>query len=174
MRLILLSLIGLATVVNAWGATPYKQSLSGKKNVYVRDGVFTGGVAGQGTSILEVRRAFSAKTELERVIVALGDREAKPLKSEPTYFQASLDAANRRLVLDISQLKLSKVSEQQVQRLFKKSPYVASVDFTLDPEDKAASMVVHLKRPMQLEVFKLSKPARIVMDLTPVKAKTKL
>jgi hypothetical protein len=99
--------------------------------------------------------------------VALGDKDAKPLVEELSYFQASLDASNLRVVLDISQLRLSKVSEQQVQRLFKKSHYVSSVDLTLDPEDKAATMVIHLKRPMRLEVFQMSKPARIVIDLTP-------
>lgn len=165
-----LILFGLLVLpLSGWSATPYKQSLSGKNNAYVTDGVFVGGkAAGQGTSLLNVRRGFSAKAELERIIVSLGDKEAKPLRSEPTYFQASLDSAQRRLVLDIAQLKMSKVSEMQVQRLFKSSPYVKNISFTLDPEDKAATMVVDLKQPMKLEVFKLGNPARIVMDLIPL------
>lgn len=168
MRLFSLLLLAMVSATSG-AATAYKHSLSGKKNAYLKDGVITGGVAGTGTSLLNVRRAFSAKAELERLIISLGDKEAKPLKGEPTYFQAAMDASNNRMVLDITQLKLSKVSEQQVQRLFKSSPYVSSVSFTLDPEDKAASMVVNLKRPMKLEVFRLSKPARIVLDLKPLK-----
>jgi len=168
--LILLGLAGLTIVAGA--ATPYKQTLNVKKNAYLSDGVFTGGkTAGQGASILAVKRGFSAKAELERMIVTIGDKEARPLRGEPTYFQASMDAAQRRMVLDISQLKLSKVSEAQIQRLFKSSPYVSGIDLTLDPEDRAATMVVHLKRPMRLEVFKMSKPARIVLDLIPANAR---
>lgn len=166
-----LALISVSAVsVSAWGFTPYKRSLTVKKNAYLTDGVFTGGAAGQGASLLSVRHAYSAKARLERVIVDMGDKQAQPAGKDMGYFQASMDAKNNRVVLDISQLRFSKVSEQQVQNLFRKSPYVASVNFTLDPEDKAATMVLNLKRPMKLEVFQLLKPkapARIVMDLTP-------
>ena len=174
MRIGLLVALILGSISTAHAASPFKRTLDVKKNAYVADGVFTGGrVLSQGSSLLAVRRDFSAKAGLERIVVALGDQEAKPLKTGMAYFQASLDAANKRLVLDISHLKQSKVSEAQVQRLFRTSPNVASVDFTLDPEDKAASMVVNLKRPMKLEVFQLRKPARIVMDLKPLPAAPK-
>lgn len=171
MRAFMVFAIVILAGATARAATPFKQSLSEKKNIYMRDGVFTGGragAAGPAGSIITVRRGFSAKAQLERVIVNMGDREGKPLKMEPTYFQASMDAANRRVILDITQLRLSKVSEQQIRKLFKGSPYVESVNFTLDSEDKSASMVLNLKRPMKLEVFRLAKPARIVMDLKPV------
>ena len=75
-------------------------------------------------------------------------------------------------MLDLTQLKISMVSEQKIRDTFKKSPFVASVEFTLDPEDKAGTIVLNLKQPMRLEVFELldsRKPARIVMDLTPLK-----
>jgi hypothetical protein len=153
--------------------TPYKTSLSVKKNAYVLDGVFTGGKAGQGTSLLSIRKSFSARAELERVIIDLGDKDAKPAGRDMGYFQASLDAGNNRLVLDLAQLRLSKVTEAQVQRLFKNDPYVASVDMTMDPQDKSGTLVLNLKRPMKLEVFQLladKKPARIVLDLTPRKS----
>lgn len=150
----------------------YRQSQGTKKNNYIADGVFTGGKAGLGATILSIRHAFSPRAQLERVIVDLGDRDAKPAGLTPGYFQASLDSANKRLVLDVSQLRMSKVSETQLQQLFKKSPYVASVEFTMDPEDKGATLVLNLKQPVRLEVFQMlkdSSPARIVMDLKPTK-----
>jgi hypothetical protein len=163
--------LGLHLAAPSWASTPFKQSLDVKKNAYMTDGVFTGGKSSaQGVSLLAVRHVFSAKAQLERVIVALGDKESKPLKEDVGFFQASMDAGSRRAVLDISQLKQSRVSEAQVQQLFKKSPYVRSVDFTLDPEDKAATMVINFKQPMRMEVFHLRKPARIVMDLKPLPA----
>ncbi len=157
--------------ISGWAASPYKRSLVNKKNVYMRDGVFTGGKAGEGASLLGMRRAFSGKAKIERVIVDLGDGEMKPAGDELGYFQVSLDSKNNRVVLDVAQLKSSKISEQQVKDLFRKSAYVSNVSLTLDPEDKAGTMVLQLKRPMKLEVFQLhdrSKPGRIVMDLTPV------
>lgn len=153
-------------------ASPYKQSLTQKKNLYVKDGVFIGGKAGEGSSLLGVRRAFSGKAKLERVIVDLGDHEAKPAGKDIGYFQVSMDQKNNRVVVDIPQFRYSKVSEAALKNLFRKSAYVAEASLTLDPEDKAATMVLKLKKPMKLEVFELldkSKPGRVVMDLTPRK-----
>lgn len=153
-----------------WAATPYKKTLTVKKNQYAEEGVFVGGKAGGGSSLLNVRRIFSPKAKLERVILDLGDKEAKPAGRNIGYFQVSLDSKENRVVVDLSQLKLSRVSEMAVQNLFKKSQYVASVGLTLDPEDKAATLVLNLKRPMKLEVFQILKdnaPGKIVMDLSP-------
>ena len=57
-----------------------------------------------------MRRAFSAKAALERVIVELGDGEGKPSGKKLSYFQASVDATQNRVVLDLAQLKLSLIS----------------------------------------------------------------
>lgn len=174
MRLFIISLsVGLG--FSAFASSPYKQSLTVKKSAYLQDGTFTGGKAGAGSTLLGVRRAFSKKAMIERVIVDLGDKDAKPSGTEPGYFQASVDAENNRVVLDLAQLRMSAVSEQKLKEIFKQSPFVASVEFTLDPEDKAGTMVLNLKRPMQLEVFQLldrKKSARVVMDLTPARKTT--
>lgn len=163
----------VATVLigcSVWAASPYKQSLTTKKNQYTDDGVFIGGKAGTGTSLLNVRRLYSPKAKIERVTIELGDKEIKPSGKNIGYFQVSMDSKDNRVVLDLSQLKFSRVTESAVQNLFKKSPFVASVSLTLDPEDKAGTIVLNLKRPMKLEVFQQladGKPGRIVMDLSP-------
>lgn len=169
MRLLACSVL-MVFLTPAWAATPYKQSLSNKKNQYAADGVFVGGKAGGGTSLLNVHRVFSAKQQIERVTLDLGDKDAKPAGRDIGFFQVSVDSKENRVVIDLSQLKLSRVSEAAVQNLFKKSAYVASVGLTLDPEDKAGTMVLNLKRPVKVEVFKQIKdnsPGKIVMDITP-------
>lgn len=172
------SLVVLAALFlpgTVWSASPYKKTLSVKKNLYVRDGVFIGGEAGRGSSLLGMRRTFSPKLAIERVVMDLGDHEAKP-RGEG-YFQISVDAKMNRIVVDLAQLKLSRVSEAQLRNLFMKSAYVSSVSMTLDPEDQAATMVLDLKRPVRLEVFQLlakDKPARVVMDIRPLTASAKV
>jgi hypothetical protein len=170
----LVVLSGMAAAAVPSQQALFVQTLSAKKNRYVTDGVFTGGKAGTGATVLGVRRTFSAKAQIERVIVDLGNKDGKADQSQTGYFQVSMDAGNNRVVLDLTQLKMAKVTEQQLKSVFKKSAYVSATEFTLDPEDKTGSMVFRLKRPMKLEVFQLrtpGKPSRVVLDLTPLKAK---
>src|SRR5438128_53446 len=107
---ILLTAIAVLTPPQIWAASPYKQSLEVKKNIYAVDGVFTGGRAGGGTSLLNVRRIFSPKAKIERVTIDLGDKDAKPAGKNMGYFQVSVDAKDNRVVVDLSQLKMSRVS----------------------------------------------------------------
>lgn len=176
MRTLVIICLFAASIV-AHAASPYKRSLEQKKNQYIGDGVFIGGKANSGgISLLNIRRTFSGKAKVERVMIDLGDKEMKPLTRDLSYFQASMDSKNNRVVLDLAQFKMSRVSESQLRNLFRKSPYVKSADLTLDPEDKAATLVLNLKQPMRMEVFKMTKgktPGRIVMDLTPAASKVR-
>lgn len=157
--------------ISAQAYSPFKRTLEEKKNTYVTDGVFTGGKASPGgVSLLNVHRAFSKNSKIERVTFDLGDKNLKPLGMGMGYFQASLDPRTNRLELDIPQFNMTRVSEPQLRALFKKSEYIKTADMTLDPEDKSATIVLQLKQPMKLEVFQSLKdktPARIVMDLAP-------
>ena len=158
--------------IRSEAAIPYRNTLTMKKNTYVKQGVFVGGKAGEGSSLLNVRRTFSKKLQTERVVIDLGDEQMRPDGLDLGYFQASMDAKNNRVILDLAQLKYSKISERQVQNLFRKSPLVASVSLTFDPEDKTGTLVLNLKRPSRLEVFRMldkKKPGRVVMDLVPLR-----
>lgn len=171
MRLIIWSII-LIFGTEVFAYTPFKQALTLKKNDYLADGVFTGGAAGSGCSLLAVRRVYSKKAQIERVIVDMGDRQAKPVGKKLGYFQASVDQKRMRIVLDLAQLQASAVTEPKLKELFAKSPYVASAEFTIDPEDKTGTIVLNMKQPMTLEVFESladKKPARVVMDMRPLR-----
>lgn len=157
----------------AFAASPYKKSLSLKRNEYILDGVFIGGKAGTGTSLLGLRRTYSSKMQTERVIIDLGNKDAKPSGIQVGYFQVSMDGPNQRVILDLAQLMISKINERQIQETFQKSPFVKSAELTLDPEDHAGTLILNMKQPMKLEVFqirKADKPARVVMDLKPVRS----
>lgn len=157
--------------ISAQAYTPFKRSLDEKKNVYMTDGVFTGGKASPGgVSLLNVHRAYSKVSKIERVTLDLGDKKLKPLGKGMGFFQASLDSRTNRLEIDIPEFNMTRVSERQLRNLFKKSQYIKTADMTLDPEDRSATIVLQLKQPMRLEVFQNLKdkaPARIVMDLVP-------
>ncbi len=165
--------------LSAHGATAFKRSLTQKQNKYLKDGVFTGGEAGQGASLLNVRRAFSPKLGLERVIVDMGDATGEAKVDGPMgYFQVAMDSTRNRVIVDLAQLRVSKVTESRLKELFKKSSFVKNVALTLDPEDQTATLVMDLSKPARLEAFRLNakgRAPRIVMDLIPLgAAKAKL
>lgn len=162
--------LAVSLCLPVFAATPYKKSLNVKKNAYVSDGVFIGGKSGHGSSLLGVRRTSSKKLQMERVVLDLGGKDQKASREMP-FYQVSVDAGSRQIVLDLAQLKMSRVTESQLKTVFSKSPYVESVALSFDPEDKGATMVLNLKQPMRLEVYQLlskKKPARVVMDLKPM------
>ena len=160
----------LVVSTTCFAYSPFKSALDQKKNLYIQSGVITGGRAGTGSSLLRVRRVFSAKNQVERVILDMGDKDLKPTGPQLGYFQAAVDSKQNRLVLDLAQLRFSKVTEAQLQTLFSRDAFVSSAELTLDPEDKAGTLVLNFKRPVRVEVFQLLKdkqPGRIVVDVTP-------
>jgi len=174
MRVIIWTLI-LGFGLNAPASTPFKRALTVKTNNYLLDGVVTGGRAGGGFSLLNVRRSYSKKAQLERVILETGDRLSRPAGLNMGYFQASLDAKEKRIVVNLAQLNMSLVNEAQIKRIFARSPDVASVEFTVDPEDRSGTMVLNLKHPVKMEVFEVLKqknPGRVVIDLKPESKRT--
>lgn len=153
---------------SSFAASTYKQALPKKINAYLNEGVVTGGRAGKGYSLLNVRRDLSPKLGMERVILDLGDLEGKPLMGKASYFQASIEKNPPRIVIDLAQLSRSAVSEAKLKQIFKKSPYVKNVELTSDPEDRSASLVLSLNENMGVEVFEMpsqDKASRIVIDL---------
>lgn len=151
-----------------YAASPYKQSLDKKLNQYLSDGVFVGGKAGQSFSLINVRRDISKTMQMERVILDLGDQDGKPLYGKASYFQAHVQQNPPRIIIDLAQLSKSAISESKMKEIFKKSPFIKSVELTSDPEDRAATLVLNLNTPMKAEVFEMpakDKPSRIVVDI---------
>ena len=162
----ILCLLAGATEVQA--ASQYKKALDKKLNAYTSDGVIIGGRAGLAYSLLNVRRDLSTKAGMERVILDLGDIDGKPLRGGVSYFQASVEKNPTRVVIDLAQVSRSAVTEAKLKKMFRKSPYIKSIELTADPEDRSATLVLYLNNTMGVEVFEMpstKQASRIVVDL---------
>ena len=150
----------------------YKRALSTKTDQYVGQGVFTGGQAGPGFTLLNVRRENSKNQTLERVILDIGDREGKPLLNRLGYFHVSVEKEPSRVVIDLSQVLRSRVSEISLGKLFLKSPFVCRAEMSMEIGDNTAKIVLDTKVPVVAEVFEMpskNKPSRIVIDIKKAK-----
>lgn len=163
-------LLGLSPAAGA--ASAFKKALDVKSGKYIDKGTVIGGEAGQGFSLIQVRTQVDPKKKVERVVLNLGDKDGNVLKGKPSFYQVNLEPERSRIVISLSQVSRSKVSQEELSRIFKKSPYVKSVQMVTDAESSSTNLVLNLKAPVRAEVFQMAekgKPGRVVLDLVTVR-----
>lgn len=150
------------------GASAFKKALEVKKNNYIEKGTVIGGEAGQGFSLLKIRSQANPKRGMERVVLNLGDEQGRLLMGRLSFFQVNVEPEKSRVVIHLSQVVESRVSEEELKNTFKKSPFVRSAKLIPDVDGGDVSLVLQLKREAKAEIFQLTekgKPGRLVVDL---------
>ncbi len=139
---------------------------SKKTKFYLKDGLVTGGDrAITETTVRDIRRASNAG--FERIVIDLeGTRngEAAALKRAP-YFQVAVSPEEKRLVVTLWGNPKLAFQAQKVVTAFKKSKVVERVELLPRVEDDIWTFVVALRDPTPVEVFELTDPARIILDV---------
>ncbi len=137
-----------------------------KTEAYVKDGMFTGGDrAIDGVLVKDIRRAVNPG--YERVVIDLEgtlNGESSPISRAP-YYQIAVSPEERRIVLTIWGKPRLGFNARKVIAAFKKSPVVRSVELLPKLEEDSWTFVFETKGEAPIEVFELSKPARIIMDI---------
>ena len=144
------------------------QAPLGKQYRYIEFGQVTGGQAGEIHSLIGMRRVFSGKDRVERLILDLGDAAGKPLLGRVSYFQVSIEKDKPRIIIDLSQMAASTVNDKTIRRLVRSSPFIKSAKVNYDPTDASLTIQLFLKKKMQLEAFQLvgkGKPGRLAVDM---------
>lgn len=139
---------------------------SKKTQAYIRDGLIIGGdKAIDEVVVKDIRRA--ANSGYERIVVDLEGTtlgEAAAI-SRPPYFQISVTPDERRIVFTIWGKPKLGFDSRRVVNAFKRSNVVQSVELLPRVEDSTWSFVFGLKGESPVEVFELSNPVRIIMDI---------
>lgn len=152
----------------AQAASLYKRAPDERRQAFITEGAFYGGMAQKPSSLLNLRRKYSATTDLERLIVDIGDDQLKPRRDAIGSYHVAIERDPSRLVLDLSYIHKSALTEGQMQNIFKSSPFIKEVKAVMDPEDHSLSLVLTLKKHVALEVYEMAKgsqPSRLVIDL---------
>ena len=140
-----------------------------KKGEFLEGRLYKGGQAGFLQSLLQVERQNLKSVNAERVRFVFGDDKGQKSRQPLGYFHIQHDAKNNRVVVDIAQLSVSRVSEQQIRKALSGSPLVSGVSFTSDPEDGSSTLVLNLRKPAFIRVAKQKTkfgPA-LALDLRP-------
>jgi hypothetical protein len=141
-----------------------------KRGAYVRDGLIVGGdQAITDVIILDLRQ--SKKYGFERLVLDLeGNLDGEPATIDrPPYFQTEVSPDMRRVVFTVWGNPRLAIDSAKIVRRFRKSKLVRKVHLMPVLEPDRWRFVLEMKKKAAVEVFELSNPIRIVMDLKPRK-----
>lgn len=145
---------------------------SKKTEFYIKDGLFTGGDESiADVVVLGIKRGGdigkAGNPGYERVVVQLeGNRqgESTPL-SRPPYYQVGVTEALARVQVTIQGAPKLAFNAKKVAEIFHTSKVVKNIDLYPVIEKGRWSFVLNLSSARPVEVFELSNPARIVLDI---------
>lgn len=153
-----------------WAAIPAKRPAPPVGRILKGEGQVSGGLAGAGFTLLDLRRTADNKKKFERIVIDFGDLQGEPQKGLPTYFHAELKKNPHRLVVDFTQTPNSRVDEGRLSLRLKDSLFVKKSSMILDPEDKALNLSLDLKADTLVRISQVKgekSTAKVVIDLFP-------
>src|SRR4051794_3916792 len=137
-----------------------------KNKAYVQDGLIVGGdKAINGVVVKDIRRAANAG--FERVVIDLegsknGESAAVP---RPPFYQVAVTPDEKRLVFTIWGKPKLAFNAKKVVSSFKKSHSVQSVQLFPQLEEDSWTFSFDLRGNHPIEVFELTNPVRIIVDI---------
>ena len=139
---------------------------SKKNQSYIRDGLITGGdKAIDEVVVKDIRRA--ANPGYERIVIDLEgthDGEAAAIP-RPPFYQISVTPDEKRIVVTIWGKPRLAFDSKRVVASFKKSSVIQDVQLMPRVEENTWSFVFGMKGDSPVEVFELTNPVRIIMDI---------
>lgn len=143
---------------------------SKKTKAYIRDGLIIGGDrAIDDVTVKDIRRAKNQG--FERIVIDLEgtqNGEAAGIQ-RPPYYQFAVTPDERRLVVTLWGRPKLNFNSKKVVAAFKKSTVIQNVMLLPKLEDNSWTFVFELKSDSPVEVFELSNPVRVIVDIQPKK-----
>lgn len=163
--LVMKSVAVLLLVPVAMAAIPGQKSAPLK--ILSAPAAVVGGVAGDGFSLLDIKKEILAAGSIERLIIEVGDYRGRPNLGPTAYYHAQLMKDPSRLVIDFSQMTLSLIDQKQLSERLQNSKFVHRVQMTKDSSDQTISMIFDLKvntRARVIQVKGMKKTSKLVVD----------
>jgi hypothetical protein len=154
------------------------QALGRKTEKYLRAGVVTGGDSALTEyEVREIRRGIQATAGHERWVIDLKPSRAggePPAVERPGYFHVGIHQDERKLTVSLSGRGSFSFNKKRVIAALKKSPLVSEVSLLPPVDPEVWIFSIQMKTPFEVEVFELSAPARVILDVRAQKEKRSL
>ena len=156
----------------AQAALPPQKKIAAKpkavSKILAGEGASFGGLAGNGFTLLDIRKTADAKKKIERVVLDVGDIQGAPMKGWPGYYYAELKKNPQRLVIDFSQMPNARINQQQIRSRLQGSAAIRTSQMTLDPVDNSLNLTLDLKQNTKVRVYQVAgkkATSKVVIDL---------
>jgi hypothetical protein len=160
-RLALFVLLFSAPAQAQFDESGFRQALKLKKGIYLPNGSFSGGDRLSSDFQVVSVRAASNPEGYDRLVI-----DFSKVKRPPFFLIQNDSQADRVLVTIYGKVKLD-FSSQSTLQAAKKTKTLKRIDFFPLVENDRWVWAAHTQGPVKMEVFELSDPARIIIDLKP-------
>jgi hypothetical protein len=138
-------------------------------NKVILDGAYNGGQAGDGFSLLNVKRSISESKKVERIIFEIGNYKGDKYLGQAGYFHAQLSKNSMELTIDFAQTVLTIFDNEKLIEVFKNSKIVKNTFLSVDAEDNSTNITLIFKNPIKVQVDEVASQEsfpKIIFDLT--------
>jgi hypothetical protein len=137
-----------------------------KTQTYIKDGLIVGGdQAINNVIVKDIRNAKNA--QFERIVIdLLGNQNGEPASIQrPPYYQVAVTPDEHRLVFTVWGSPKLDFDAKKVASRFKTTALVPSIGLLPKIEQDSWTFTMQLKPDESVEVFELSDPVRIIVDV---------
>ncbi len=162
-----LILAGLALL---WTASPsiaafdehaFRPALRVKKDIYLQEGAFSGGDRLSSDVKIENVRIAANQGGFDRIVIDIAKLE------RPPFFMVQNNRDSRRIVATLFGKIKAEFSTQTAIQSARKTKSIKKIEFFPPMEQDRWMFAIDLQGPVKTEVFELTEPARIIIDLKP-------
>ena len=137
-----------------------------KTGFYIQDGLITGGDKTILESVVkDIRRG--PNSGFERVVIELAGNVGGEEKSieRPPYYQVAVSPEENRLIFTLWGNPKVDFDSQKIMNRFKSNAVIQSLSLFPKIEKENWTFVFDMKPGHSVEVFELSNPARVILDI---------
>lgn len=131
-------------------------------------GSIRGGQSSGIYSLLDLRRTYSAKAKIERLVVDLGEANFEKSTGPVGYYQVEVKQNPPRLILNFSQALNSKFESRELANRLKGAAFVKGSRMDFDRIGQALYITLDLKKPVSVRAIPVKggqETAKLVIDL---------
>lgn len=164
---LLLSFLFISSAHAQFDDLKFKQALKLKKDFYLSEGAFTGGDRTSSDFTVSNVRVASNPAGYDRVVIDLAGNQhgEKSSLARPPFYLVEVDSNDKRVLVTLYGKPKLDFSTMSANHFTKKTKLVSEFEFTPIANQDRWSWAIHTRHVAKAEVFELTQPARIIIDL---------